>query len=77
MDKIEKLLTLQVKSNKTPSVQYFYFDQYNILKSFQMGYADIANQKEVNSATTYNAFSVTKTFTALAVLLLPGVMRTS
>ena len=70
MDKIDKLLTLKVKNNKTPSVQYFFFDSNSNLKSFQMGFADIANQKRVNTVTTYNAFSVTKTFTSLAVLQL-------
>ncbi len=70
MDEIDKLLTEQVQSNKTPSVQYLYFDQDSVLKSFQMGFADIAKKKEVDSSITYHAFSVTKTFTALAILQL-------
>lgn len=70
MDEIDKLLTEQVESNKTPSVQYLYFDQDSVIKSFQMGFADIAKKKEVDSSITYNVFSVTKTFTALAILQL-------
>ena len=70
MDKIEKILTLQLRNIKTPSVQYSFFDCNSIIKSFRMGFADIANQKRVNSETTYNAFSVTKTFTSFAVLQL-------
>lgn len=70
MDETDRILTEQVKSNKTPSVQYFYFDQDSVLKSFRMGLADITKKKEVDSSVTYNAYSVTKTFTALAVLQL-------
>lgn len=72
MDDTDKILTELVKCNKTPSVQYFYFNQDSILKSFQMGFADIAKKKDVDSSVTYNAYSVTKTFTALAVLQLSG-----
>lgn len=35
-----------------------------------MGFADIGKKKEVDPSVTYNAYSVTKTFTALAVLQL-------
>jgi CubicO group peptidase (beta-lactamase class C family) len=70
MDEIDKLLKEQVESSKTPSVQYLYFDQDSVIKSFQIGFADITKKKEVNSSITYNAFSVTKTFTALAILQL-------
>jgi len=70
MDETDKILTEQVKCNKTPSVQYFHFNHDSIIKSFQMGFADIAKKKEVDSSVIYNAFSVTKTFTALAILQL-------
>ena len=72
MDKTDKILTEQVESNKTPSVQYLYFDADSIIKSFQMGLADIAKKKEVDLSVTYNAYSVTKTFTSLAILQLHG-----
>ncbi len=72
MDETDKILTEQVKCNKTPSVQYFYFNQDSIIKSFQMGFADIAKKKEVDWSVTYNGYSVTKTFTALAILQLFG-----
>lgn len=70
MDVIDKLLTRQVKANKTPSIQYLYFDQNSIIKSFQTGVSDFEKKIEVDSSTTYNVFSVTKTFTALAILQL-------
>lgn len=70
MDEIDKFLKEQVESNKTPSVQYMYFDQYSIIKFFKLGFANIANKKKADTSTTYNALSVTKTFTALAILQL-------
>lgn len=70
MDETDKILTDQVENNKTPFVQYFYFDQNSIIKSFRMGFADIVKKKEVDPSVKYNAYSVTKTFTALAVLQL-------
>ncbi len=70
MNKIDKLLIDQVKSNKTPSVQYLHFNQDSIIRSFQIGFADISTKKEVNLSTTYHGFSVTKTFTALAIMQL-------
>src|SRR6056297_3862955 len=70
MDEIDKLLKEQVYLTNTPSIQYLYFDQDSVIKSFKMGFADIAKKKEVDSSITYNAFSVTKTFTALAILQL-------
>lgn len=70
MDIIDNLLTRQVKTNKTPSIQYLYFNEDSIIKSFRMGFSDIEKKIEVSPSTTYNAFSVTKTFTALAIIQL-------
>jgi CubicO group peptidase (beta-lactamase class C family) len=60
----------QVEGNKSPSIQYILFDKDSIIKRFNLGLADIKDKKEVDENTTYNAFSVTKTFTALAILQL-------
>lgn len=70
MNEIERILFKQVAENKTPSIQYIVFNKDHILKSYHYGLADIKNNKEVSDSTTYNAFSVTKTFTALAILQL-------
>lgn len=59
-----------VHTQQTPSVQYVMFSQNNIIHHFQAGYADIKHKTEVSDKTTYHGFSVTKTFTALAVLQL-------
>jgi D-alanyl-D-alanine carboxypeptidase len=69
-DEVESTLSLEVDRQKTPSVQYIFFDENKVRYKFQKGFADIARKKKVDDATTYPAFSVTKTFTALAVLQL-------
>jgi D-alanyl-D-alanine carboxypeptidase len=75
MKELDAILIKQVDDNKTPSVQYVIFNKDSIIHSFQAGYADITKEKTVNKDTTYNAFSVTKTFTSLAVLQLAEQKR--
>jgi len=70
MNEIETILSKQIEKNKTPSVQYLIFNKDSIIYQFSRGFADIKNKKKVNENTTYNAYSVTKTFTALAILQL-------
>ena len=70
MTDITQILNNEIESDKSPSVQYYLFDNERIITSFRLGFADIGKQKQTNENTTYHAFSVTKTFTALAVLQL-------
>jgi len=70
MKEIDHILEKEISSNRSPSVQYYFFDRKDIIASFMKGYSDIANLSDVNTETTYHAFSVTKTFTALAILQL-------
>ena len=70
MKEVEILLTKQVQDHETPSAQYLIFNQNKVIDRFTTGLAQIENDVEANESTTYNAFSVTKTFTALAVLQL-------
>jgi D-alanyl-D-alanine carboxypeptidase len=70
MNEIDNVLAKEVRKNKTPSVQYVIFNRDSVMYRFRSGFADILNQKKVEDITTYNAYSVTKTFTALAVLQL-------
>ena len=70
MNRVDDFLTNQVNENKTPSVQYIIFNEDTVIHKFQSGLADIKNQKTINWRTTFNAFSVTKTFTSLAILQL-------
>ncbi len=70
MSNVDNILKKQIEDNKTPSVQYVIFNKDSIIHEFRVGFADISNQKEITESTTYNAYSVTKTFTALAILQL-------
>lgn len=70
MDKIDNILIKEVKENKTPSVHYVIFNQDSIIHRFQFGFSDIINQQKTSEYKTYNAYSVTKTFTALSILQL-------
>ncbi|KPL14195.1 MAG: hypothetical protein AMS23_04135 [Bacteroides sp. SM1_62] len=46
------------------------FNKASVIHKFHYGFADIKNQIKADDNTTYNAFSVTKTFTSLAILQL-------
>jgi CubicO group peptidase (beta-lactamase class C family) len=70
MDQLQKILSDQVNENKSPSIQYRIFNKESIIKSYSSGFADIENRRKADENTSYNAYSVTKTFTALAVLQL-------
>lgn len=70
MDITEKILFGEITGNRSPSVQYAFFDKERMIKRYAFGYVDINDKKEVDNNTTYNAYSITKTFTALAVLQL-------
>jgi D-alanyl-D-alanine carboxypeptidase len=63
-------LQKQKEENKTPSVNYIFFNRNSIVHQFISGYADVNNKITATAETTYNVYSVTKTFTALAVLQL-------
>jgi CubicO group peptidase (beta-lactamase class C family) len=70
MDEIDIILAREIEENNTPSLQYVIFDKEKILHKFYSGYADLKNQKCTDEKTSCHLFSVTKTFTALAVLQL-------
>ncbi len=70
MKEVDTILIKLIKENKTPSVQYVFFDTDSVIHRFQSGFADIIKQRKTSENTCYNAYSVTKTFTAMAVLQL-------
>ncbi len=70
MNDVDNILQQQIENNKTPSVQYVIFSKDSIIHRFEAGFADIKNKIKTTGNTTYNAYSVTKTFTALAILQL-------
>src|SRR3954464_98588 len=70
MTTIDTILKKEVEEDHAPSVAYIHFNKDNIIHQFQFGLADIKNGITVDNKTTYHAFFVTKTFTALAILQL-------
>lgn len=70
MKKINDFLKDQVDNHKTPSVQYAFFDTNETIFASRYGVKNVSSGEAVDSATTYHLYSVTKTFTALAVLQL-------
>lgn len=70
MKDIATILTHLVASEQAPSVLYVFFNKEEVLHSFRYGYADIANAKAITEHSTINCYSITKTFTAVAILQL-------
>lgn len=55
---------------KSPGAQYMLVNKEYALERMNAGYADLVAQRPVVDATTFNAYSITKTFTAAAILQL-------
>ncbi len=70
MNEPDTILKRQIEKSNTPSLHYIIFDEDTVIYRFHSGFADIKNQIKVDEHTTYHAYSVTKTFTALAILQL-------
>lgn len=70
MRSIDNFLQHQVDDHQTPSVQYVIFDSEATIYESTKGLSDIERARAVERSTTYHLFSVTKTFTALAILQL-------
>ena len=75
MNQAEKYLQGQIDQYKTPCISYHIFDKYKTIYHFESGLANIGKQRKVNDKTTFKAFSVTKTFTALAVIQLAELKK--
>ncbi|HMS64524.1 MAG TPA: serine hydrolase domain-containing protein [Ignavibacteria bacterium] len=70
MKEVEEILNKEIRDNKTPGVNYLVFNRDKLIYNFKGGFADVENNIKINDLTTFNAYSITKTFTALAVLQL-------
>jgi D-alanyl-D-alanine carboxypeptidase len=55
---------------KSPGAQYIIANADSVIREINSGYADISSGVEVTESTTFNAFSITKTATAAALLKL-------
>jgi hypothetical protein len=58
MSTVEQILSNEVETNQAPSVQYYLFNNDSILKSFAIGFSNIAKKQKADFSTTYNAYSV-------------------
>lgn len=70
MKNINAFLKNQVNKRCTPSIQYVFFDTKSSIYELRYGLKNVLPKAETDSSTTYNLFSITKTFTALAILQL-------
>jgi D-alanyl-D-alanine carboxypeptidase len=66
----EHFLETQIASGRTPAVQYRFVSADSIVFRHDGGLADVQQRIPVTDVTAYNGFSITKTFTAVAVLQL-------
>ncbi len=56
--------------SKTPGLQYLIINSDSTIFEYNGGFSDLRNKTRFLHSTTLNAYSVTKTFTALAILQL-------
>jgi CubicO group peptidase (beta-lactamase class C family) len=59
-----------VAGGRTPGLQYLVLDSTRIVFAYDDGWADLANRRRMDTATTLMAYSMSKTITAAAVLQL-------
>ncbi|KAB3532374.1 beta-lactamase family protein [Alkaliphilus pronyensis] len=69
-EKVTSYLDSLIKKGTTPGLQYAAVNGNQVLFTYQRGYSDISKNTKVTEKTTFNGFSITKTFTALAILQL-------
>src|SRR5690349_416128 len=70
-EKIKQLTQAQLLSiTQSPGAQYIVADAEEVLMECYAGLADISCKRPVTASTTFNAFSITKTATAAAILKL-------
>jgi len=70
MKNIASILDNEISKGRTPSVQYLFFNVNTVLYEYSAGYSDLKKRIKVDPDTTFNALSITKTFTAIAILQL-------
>src|SRR5688572_11511288 len=57
-------------SKSSPGIQYMMMKDEKVVAEVNEGFADLAPRRHVHSSTMFNANSVTKTLTALAIMKL-------
>jgi D-alanyl-D-alanine carboxypeptidase len=66
----ESILRREIERSRTPGLQYIHVDRDSVLFRYDAGVADVGKGVAVTRSTTFNGFSTTKTFTAVAILQL-------
>jgi D-alanyl-D-alanine carboxypeptidase len=69
-DRVTKFLSGEIAASKYPGIQYVVVTAKERLFEYDGGYADVKNAISMSAGTTMMAYSMTKTFTAAAVLQL-------
>ena len=69
-EKAQRFLDEVISGSESPAVQYIIVTEDSVLFEYNNGLSDIKNKIKIDAHNTLNAFSVTKTFTALAILQL-------
>ncbi len=69
-EQVDALLQQQINEGKTPGLYYAFFDAGEILHEFTGGKADLKKVIPVTAQTAFYGYSVTKIFTATAVMQL-------
>lgn len=67
---MKNILAELVEKQNTPSVQYLIATEDHILFEFYKGFSNFEKNVSMDAAKSYNIFSVTKTFTAIAIMQL-------
>jgi D-alanyl-D-alanine carboxypeptidase len=65
-----RYLDRMLADGDAPGLQYLFLSDDAVLYSYNGGMADLVNHEPVTDLTTFNAYSVAKTFTAAAILQL-------
>lgn len=69
-EKAESVLRAMIDDSDTPGLQYIIVNKDSTIFEYSGGFSDLEHKIKMTPEVTFNAFSVTKTFTALAVLQL-------
>jgi len=69
-ERVRSYFDALIAGNKTPGIQYLVLDSTGTVFEYAGGWADVARQVPMDTATTLMGYSMSKTFTAAAVLQL-------
>ena len=67
---IENIPDIIKKEHNAPAFHYLFFSSDSVIKDVCQGYQNVENKLKVDDQTSFHAFSVSKTFTAVAIMQL-------